>query len=135
MLEVRLEGLTLRVANVKRSIEFYGGKLGLCVEIDKAPQFAMIRVGGASGGTIGLLAHDDADTSGSISMTPQQRAGIHIELSTDNLDALYEHLKTRGVVFFEPPHEEPWERSMRAHDPDGYTVEFAEGRRGHRGVT
>ena len=68
-------------------------------------------------------------------MTPEQRAGIHVELSTDNLDALYEHLKARGVVFFEPPHEEPWERSMRARDPDGYTVEFAEGRRGHRGVT
>jgi catechol 2,3-dioxygenase-like lactoylglutathione lyase family enzyme len=133
MLEIRLEGLTLRVANVKRSMEFYWGKLGLCVEIDKAPQFAMIRVGGPTGGTIGLLVHDD--TSGSLSMTPEQRAGIHVELSTDNLDALYEHLKARGVVFFEPPHEEPWERSMRAHDPDGYTVEFAEGRRGHRGVT
>jgi hypothetical protein len=34
MPEIRLEGLTLRV---KRSIEFYSGKLGLCVEIDKAP--------------------------------------------------------------------------------------------------
>ena len=67
--------------------------------------------------------------------TPEQRAGIHVELSTDNLELLYEHLKARGVVFFEPPHEESWERSMRAHDPDGYTVEFAEGRRGHRGVT
>ena len=42
MPEIRLEGLTLRVADVKRSIEFYSGKLGLCVEIDKAPQFAMI---------------------------------------------------------------------------------------------
>jgi hypothetical protein len=39
------------------------------------------------------------------------------------------------VEFFEPPHEEPWERSMRVHDPDGYTIEFAEGRRGHRGIT
>ena len=133
MPEIRLEGLTLRVADVKRSIEFYSGKLGLCVEIDKAPQFAMIRVGGPTGGTIGLLAHDNAP--GSSSMTPEQRAGIHVELSTDNLELLYEHLKARGVVFFEPPHEEPWERSMRAHDPDGYTVEFAEGRRGHRGVT
>jgi len=135
MLEVRLEGLTLRVPDVGRSIEFYGDKLGLHVEIDKAPQFAMIRVGGPTGGTIGLLVHDHANPAGSASMTPQQRAGIHVELSTDDVDALYEHLKARGVVFFEPPHEEPWERSMRAHDPDGYTVEFAEGRRGHRGVT
>ena len=132
MPEIRLEGLTLRVADVKRSIEFYSGKLGLCVEIDEASQFAMIRVGGPTGGTIGLLVHDNAPGS---FMTPEQRAGIHVELSTDNLELLYEHLKARGVVFFEPPHEEPWERSMRAHDPDGYTVEFAEGRRGHRGVT
>jgi catechol 2,3-dioxygenase-like lactoylglutathione lyase family enzyme len=133
MPQIRLEGLTLRVGDVKRSIEFYSGKLGLCVEIDKAPQFAMIRVGGPTGGTIGLLVHDDLPAS--FSMTPEQRAGIHVELSTDNLEQLYKHLKARGVVFFEPPHEEPWERSMRAHDPDGYTVEFAEGRRGHRGVT
>jgi catechol 2,3-dioxygenase-like lactoylglutathione lyase family enzyme len=135
MLEVRLEGLTLRVADVRRSLEFYGGKLGFCVEIDKAPRFAMIRVGGPTGGTIGLLAHDGAHPAGSISMTPEQRSGIHVELTTDDLDALYEDLKAKGVVFFEPPHEEPWERSMRARDPDGYTVEFAEGRRGHRGVT
>ena len=43
-------------------------------------------------------------------MTPEQRAGIHVELTTDNLDVLYEHLKASGVFFFEPPHEEPWER-------------------------
>jgi catechol 2,3-dioxygenase-like lactoylglutathione lyase family enzyme len=130
-----LEGLTLRVADVARSIEFYGSKLGFAVEIDKAPQFAMIRIGGPAGGTIGLLVHDSGDPSGSSSATPRQRAGIHVELTTDNLDALYEHLMRRGVEFFEPPHDEPWERSMKAHDPDGYTIEFAEGRRGHRGVT
>jgi catechol 2,3-dioxygenase-like lactoylglutathione lyase family enzyme len=134
MIDIRLEGLTLRVADVKRSIAFYAGRLGFAVEIDKAPLFAMIRVGGPAGGTIGLLAHD-ADPAGSASTTAAQRAGIHIELTTDNLDGLYEQLQAKGVVFFEPPHEEPWERSMKAHDPDGYTVEFAEGRRGHRGVT
>jgi catechol 2,3-dioxygenase-like lactoylglutathione lyase family enzyme len=135
ILDVRLEGLTLRVADVARSIEFYGSKLGFAVEIDKAPQFAMIRIGGPAGGTIGLLAHDHADPCGSSSATPRQRAGIHVELTTDHLDALYEHLMRRGVEFFELPHEEPWERSMKAHDPDGYTIEFAEGRRGHRGIT
>src|SRR6266568_1872090 len=134
-LEVRLEGLTLRVADVQRSIEFYGNKLGFTVEINKAPQFAMIRVGRPPSGTIGLLVHDSSDPLGSNSATPRQRAGIHVELTTDHLDELYEQLKGRGVEFFELPHEEPWERSMRVHDPDGYTIEFAEGRRGHRGVT
>jgi catechol 2,3-dioxygenase-like lactoylglutathione lyase family enzyme len=135
IIDVRLEGLTLRVADVSRSIEFYGNRLGFAVEIDKAPQFAMIRVGGPSGGTIGLLVHDSSEPSGSRSTTPRQRAGIHVELTTDHLDALYEQLKGRGVEFFEPPHEELWERSMRLYDPDGYTIEFAEGRRGHRGLT
>ena len=46
---IRLEGLTLAVANVKRSIEFYRDKLGFEVEVDKAPEFAMIRVGGKNG--------------------------------------------------------------------------------------
>ena len=130
MQDVRLEGLTLRVDNVQRSIAFYSEKLGFAVEIDKAPDFAMIRIGGPQGGTIGLLPAEQDGPS----MSAEQRAGIHIELTTDDLDALYEELKARGVEFFEPPHEEPWERSMRAHDPDGYTVEFAEGRRGHRGT-
>ena len=39
IIEVRLEGLTLRVADVPRSIEFYGNKLGFTVEI-KNRQFA-----------------------------------------------------------------------------------------------
>ena len=103
IIEVRLEGLTLRVADVRRSIEFYGNKLGFAVEIDKAPQFAMIRVGGPTGGTIGLLVHDSSDPLGSKSTTPCQRAGIHIELTTDHLDTLYEQLKGRGVEFSSRP--------------------------------
>jgi catechol 2,3-dioxygenase-like lactoylglutathione lyase family enzyme len=130
MQDVRLEGLTLRVESVQRSIDFYGKKLEFSVEIDKSPDFAMIRVGGPQGGTIGLLPVDASAPP----MSAEQRSGIHIELTTDNLDALYKKLKARGVEFFEPPHEEPWERSMRAYDPDGYTLEFAEGRRGHRGT-
>jgi hypothetical protein len=51
-----------------------------------------------------LLAHDSANPSGSITMTPEQRAEIHVEPTTVNLDVLYEHehLKATGVVFFEP---------------------------------
>ncbi len=41
----RFEGLTLTVANVERSIDFYGNKLGLKIELNAAPAFAMIRVG------------------------------------------------------------------------------------------
>jgi catechol 2,3-dioxygenase-like lactoylglutathione lyase family enzyme len=128
---VRFEGLTLTVGSVERSIEFYGGKLGLEVELKALPAFAMIRVGGPSGGTIGLLSAAEARKDGTEESSAEQKRGIHVELSCDDLDALYEELKSKGVVFHQPPHDEPWERSMTAFDPDGYAVEFAQGRRGH----
>lgn len=126
---IRMEGLTLAVKHVKRSATFYGKTLGLKVEIDSAPDFALIRVG--NGASIGLLATRHALPKGTKSATKAQHAAIHVELSTDDLDGLYKRLKARGVRFHEPPHDEPWERAMSAFDPDGYTIEFAEGRRGH----
>jgi catechol 2,3-dioxygenase-like lactoylglutathione lyase family enzyme len=128
---LHFEGLTLTVASVERSIEFYGGKLGLKVEWNAVPAFAMIRAGGEGSGTIGLLSLAEARKEGVEEATPAQKRGIHVEFTTDNLDGLYEELKSKGVAFHQPPHDEPWERSMTAFDPDGYSVEFAQGRRGH----
>ena len=128
---LRFEGLTLTVESVERSVEFYAGKLGLTLEWNAAPDFAMLRVGDQPGGTIGLLSFAEARKEGAEPMTPLQKRAIHVELSTDDLDGLYETLRTRGIDFHQPPHDEPWERSMTALDPDGYSVEFAQGRRGH----
>lgn len=125
------EGLTLTVESVERSIAFYEGLLGLHLEHNATPHFALIRVSGAGGGTIGLLAIDEAEKDGVEKSTPEQKRSIHVEFSTDNLDQLYEELKEKGVHFHAPPHDEPWERSMTTFDPDGYAVEFAQGRRGH----
>jgi catechol 2,3-dioxygenase-like lactoylglutathione lyase family enzyme len=127
---MRFEGLTLTVESVARSIEFYGGKLGLKVQVNAAPAFAMIRMGGEGGATIGLLSLAEARKEGHVESTAAQKSGIHVEFSSDDLDGLYEALKARGVAFHQPPHDEPWERSMTAFDPDGYSVEFAQGRRG-----
>ena len=126
--KMRFEGLTLTVASVERSIEFYSGKLGLKVEWNAAPAFAMLRVGA---GTIGLLSVAEARKEGVEDTKAAQTRAIHVEFSTDDLDGLYEELKSAGVVFHQPPHDEPWERSMTAFDPDGYAVEFAQGKRGH----
>jgi len=126
---MRFEGLTLTVESVERSIEFYSGKLGLKVEWNAVPAFAMIRT---PGGTIGLLAFAEAEKEGVLTSSPAQKAAIHVEFTTDDLDGLYELLKGKGVVFHQPPHDEPWERSMTAFDPDGYAVEFAQGKRGKK---
>ena len=123
----RFEGLTLTVASVQRSVDFYSGKLGLKVEWNSQPAFAMIRHGG---GTIGLLSMDEAKKEGVEPMSAAQARAVHVEFSTDDLDGLYEELKAKGIEFHQPPHDEPWERAMTAFDPDGYAVEFAQGRRG-----
>jgi catechol 2,3-dioxygenase-like lactoylglutathione lyase family enzyme len=132
--EMYFEGLTLTVESIDRSIEFYSGKLGLKLEHNASPNFALIRAGGDSGGTIGLLALHLSLKEGAEVSSEKQKSAIHVELSTHNLDALYEELCANGVQFHQPPHDEPWERSMTAFDPDGYAVEFAQGRRGHNAL-
>ena len=127
MIAMRFEGLTLTVESVESSLAFYRDKLGLTVEVNAAPAFGMLRVGS---GTIGLLSMAEAAKDGAQPTTAAQKRAIHVEFSTDDLDALFVALMAKGVVFHQPPHDEPWERSMTAFDPDGYSVEFAQGRRG-----
>ena len=117
---IRFEGLSLPVSDVARSVAFYQ-QFGFQVEL-YGPQFALLRLGE---GTLGLLK------SVVLEQTHTLRERIHIELSTDHLDELYAELQGRGVIFLEPPHDEPWERAMATPDPDGYHLEIAQGRRGH----
>ena len=126
------EGLTLTVKDVRRSVDFYTKKLGFICEWDAAPNFAMIRLGGPRGATIGLLAFSEAKKEGVLATSAKQKRAIHVELSTHDLDGLYKSLRKKGVKFHTPPHDEPWERSATALDPDGYAVEFAQGRRGKK---
>ena len=132
--KLRLEGLTLTVESVTRSLEFYGGMLGLEVAYKSEPAFALIKVGGEVGGTIGLLSVEEARKEGAQDMTSAQRRAIHVEFTTDDLDTLYEELRAKGMKFHQPPHDEPWERVMTGFDPDGYSVEIAQGRRGQDGA-
>lgn len=131
---LRLEGLTLTVESVARSVGFYGGILGLEVGYVSEPAFAMIKVGGDLAGSIGLLSVEEARKEGAEESTPAQKRAIHVEFTTDDLDALYEELTAKGMTFHEPPHDEPWERVMTGFDPDGYSVEIAQGRRGQDGA-
>ena len=123
-----MEGLTLAVEDVKRSVAFYGKKLGLKIEIDSAPHFAFVPH--RAGCLDRPPRHPPRRAERHQARDKAQHAAIHVELSTDDLDGLYKRLKARGVAFSEPPHDEAWERSAQARDPDGYTIEFAQGRRG-----
>ena len=123
--EVTFEGLSLPVASLERSIPFYES-LGFETEI-RADQFALMRLGS---GTVGLLqVGERAGTSSDLSSS--LRLLVQVELSTESLDALYADLTAHGVPVRVPPRDRGFERSMQCVDPDGFTIEFAEGRRGH----
>jgi catechol 2,3-dioxygenase-like lactoylglutathione lyase family enzyme len=122
---VTFEGLSLPVASLERAVPFYES-LGFATEV-RTDQFALMRLGG---GTVGLLqvgrmAHDRPELSSAL------RLLIQVELSTDSLDDLYASFLEQGIPVRVPPRDRGFERSMQLVDPDGYTVEFAEGRRGH----
>ena len=127
-----MEGLSITVSDMKDSINYYSNLPGFNLEWDASPQFAMFRIGDKSGGTLGLLSSSISLEDGAEKMNSSQARSIHIEISTDSLDELYKELIDKGIKVDIPPHDEPWERSMTTFDPDGYSVEFSEGKRGEK---
>jgi catechol 2,3-dioxygenase-like lactoylglutathione lyase family enzyme len=107
-LTVSLEGLTLHVQDVERSLEFYTRLPGVTVEVHRPGDFAMLNIGGAR---LGLLRHNVG--------------AFHVELETEDLDALYNQLKDSGFPVQAPPSAKPWgERDFLVLDPDGNMIEF-----------
>ena len=127
-----MEGLSISVSNMKNSIDYYSNLPGFNLEWDASPEFAMFRIGEKTGGTLGLLSSDISLKEGAEKINSKQARAIHIEISTDNLDELYKELTEKGIKIDIPPHDEPWERAMTAYDPDGYSIEFSEGKRGEK---
>ena len=111
MAQVSLEGLTLHVADLERSLAFYSRIPGATVEFHRPGLFAMVRIGR---GRLGLL---------------QRAAGrFHVELEVDDLDAMYETLRRAGIEPKGPPVRHPWgERDFQVIDPDGFVLEFESG--------
>jgi catechol 2,3-dioxygenase-like lactoylglutathione lyase family enzyme len=121
---ITFEGFSLPVASLERSVPFYEA-LGFTTEI-RTDQFALMRLGS---GTLGLLQVGGAARE-TLEPTSGLRTLIQAELSTDALDELYAYFLQQKIAVRVPPRDRGFERSMQLLDPDGFTVEFAEGRRG-----
>ncbi len=115
------EGLSLPVGDVDRSVAFYES-LGFVQEIRNG-RFVLMRFGVA---TLGLLEAGAA--AGRIGPAASL---VQIEMGTDDLDALHADFVARGIDVRVPPRDRGFERSMQLRDPDGFTVEFAQGERGY----
>ncbi len=107
-MSVSLTGLTLHVKDVDKSLAFYSKLPGVQVQVHRSGDFALLRLGEMR---LGLLRHDTG--------------AFHIELETENLDNLYEYLKSIDFPVSGPPTVKNWgERDFLVIDPDGNMVEF-----------
>lgn len=108
---VWLDGLTLQVADVERSREFYQQIPGSELEHHRPGEFALLRIGQARLGLLGFGA-----------------PGFHVEISASDVDQLHGMLTDAGIEPLGPPEDRHWgERTFNVLDPDGNTIEFADG--------
>jgi lactoylglutathione lyase len=113
----------LSVADLGRSIAFYGDSLGgsetYRFPAEGDPEFVVLRLGESD---IGLGRMSDAPLHG----RPQRPAAGHrIELCVyvDDVDAAVASLRAAGAAIVAEPADQPWgERVAYAEDPDGNLV-------------
>ncbi len=108
--------ITLQVADLERSVRFYGDSLGLNFDVQYS--------GNARGAMVGdvlLLLHRDFQPE---SIKQERGVGIELHFSIPDADAYLAQLKQRGVEAEEEPKDQPWGRVFSVSDPDGYAIEF-----------
>lgn len=103
-----LEGLTLHVRDIEASREFYARIPGAVLESHRPGEFALFRIGKSH---LGLLQ--------------STTTGLHLEVSTADVDDFYKRLVAAGVKPVGAPRDRPWgERTFNVRDPDGNLLEF-----------
>ncbi|HEX6478472.1 MAG TPA: VOC family protein [Ktedonobacteraceae bacterium] len=108
--QLSLEGMTLRVQNLERSLEFYTKLPGVQVIVHREGNFAMLRIGA---GRLGLLQQPSAPL-------------FHLELGTSiELETLAQQLRAAGMDHVKVPAQKKWgEFDFTVQDPDGHLLEF-----------
>jgi catechol 2,3-dioxygenase-like lactoylglutathione lyase family enzyme len=107
--------VNIPVRDQAKALAFYTDKLGLVVATDQEME---------PGGQRWIeLRIPGADTRLSL-FTPrghEDRIGTFVPLSlwSDDVEATYQTLQSRGVEFVAPPKKEPWGTSVLFKDPDG----------------
>ena len=105
-----LEGVSLYVADVEKSVAFYSKLPGAQLIMHRDGEFAKFRIGD---GHVQVVA------------IPLSEKNFHIEMNAPDLHALYDELKQAGIEPDQPPTKQFFGRTnFRVHDPDGNILEF-----------
>ena len=104
---VKISHLVLPVTDLRKSRDWYVGKLGFTVERE---QEGVVGIKDLAGLTIFLERISDSIAGRKITLT----------IEVDNVDNKYKELKSEGVQFVSPPRTLFWGYGAEVLDPDGY---------------
>jgi len=107
----RLDHLALPVAECARSRDWYITNLGLELEFE-VPQHKTIALKDAADLT--LFLYEKAEAKGATSCT--------LTFQVDDVEAKYQELSAKGVVFEKSPQKLLWGYGAELRDPDGYLI-------------
>lgn len=112
------------VKDIRASREFYTGILGLTVDMDFGENIVF-----KNGITIWEVRnkHIIPVKLGLDKISEHTVNRFEIYFETENLDEVFENLKSKGVRFLHEVHEESWGQwTIRFFDPDNHLIEIGE---------
>ncbi|MFA4907022.1 MAG: glyoxalase superfamily protein [archaeon] len=118
----KTKATVLFVADLKRSLEFYSGRLGF-EKSEESDDFANLVVGNHN---VALLGPKTAgQLLGNARAAKTQNSMIAIEV--DGVDNAHKELVSKGVKFLKPPALQPWgQYAAYFCDPNGHIWEIFE---------
>lgn len=133
---IRIANAQFWVHDQDEALAFYTGRLGWEVRSDVTmPEwsFRWLVVGPPGQPDVGLVLMPvpaapmlDAESSGRLADLVAKGAGGTLFLETDDCRATYDELAARGVVFNDPPTEQPYGIDTSFRDPSGNNIRLTQ---------
>ncbi len=114
----KIEGITLLVSDIKRSIEFYRDILNLRVNKESENKIEFSKKS-----SINTKLIIELDKTGSI---PNNKSSVIITFSVIDLNTLYDNLVQRKVEFHKKLSDDEIGKNVIIKDPDGYLISLTE---------
>ena len=119
-MNLKIQHVEVHVSSLAIAKEFYVAKLGLEV-LEEIPAINLmaLRAGGVRISVFGGFERD-------LERDPK-KAAVHFVFRTDDIEATYELLKSRGIIFNTGITEAPgFVKFLTTYDPDGNKIEFGQ---------
>jgi len=122
----RIDAAVLFVEDLERSKAFYRGKIGLKLKSEDQG-FAEFELENTTIGLLDISTAQDMITKEVVAASRPSGARFQLAAYVDDVNGMYEELKTRGGEFLKPPTDQSWgQRTANFQDPDGNLWEISQ---------